>query len=92
MTNTLRDFSAVKLSEILPKISTTEQQTNFSLIRENYPSINSRYFGKMTNTLRDFFWGNYLKFCQKSPLLNNRQISPSSGKIIHQLILAILGK
>ncbi|MDY7003841.1 MAG: hypothetical protein SWX82_07730 [Cyanobacteriota bacterium] len=57
MTNTLRDFSAVKLSEILPKISTTEQQTNFSLIRENYPSINSRYFQKMTNRVRDFFCG-----------------------------------
>ncbi|WP_293060245.1 hypothetical protein [Okeania sp. SIO2B3] len=44
MTNRIRDFSAGKLSEILPKISTTEQETNFSVTRENYPSINCDYF------------------------------------------------
>ncbi|NEQ72107.1 MAG: hypothetical protein F6K23_02850 [Okeania sp. SIO2C9] len=41
-------FSVGKLSEILAKSSTTEEETNFSLIRENYPSINSRYFEKVT--------------------------------------------
>ncbi|NET13055.1 MAG: hypothetical protein F6K08_09440 [Okeania sp. SIO1H6] len=62
-------FFLGKFCEILPKIFTTEKETNFWVIRENLPLINYRYFQNMTHSVRDFFWGNSVKFCPKSLLL-----------------------
>ncbi|NET42115.1 MAG: hypothetical protein F6K15_09410 [Okeania sp. SIO2B3] len=48
----------------MPTSSTTEKKINFSVIKENYPSINCEYFQNMTNIVRDFSAG---KFCEILP-------------------------
>ncbi|WP_287278099.1 hypothetical protein [Okeania sp. SIO2G5] len=85
----------------MPKISTTEEETNFSVIRENLPLINSRYFGQVTNKIRDF---SARKFCEILPKIStteegkkfidfqnmtNRVRDFFCGKIIYQLIVTI---
>ncbi|NEQ72106.1 MAG: hypothetical protein F6K23_02845 [Okeania sp. SIO2C9] len=65
---------------------------HFSVIEENLSLINSGYFGQLTNRIRDFFRGKFCGILPKNSTTEGKKISRSSGKILNQLIVTILGK